>query len=490
MKIDKKSIYATLQLAKNITARNKIIKGKPPTLLHDIGQVVSASIPKVSLVIEESRQSEDELVTQIEYILSESNSMDFGKILKNVTKEVITEKLRKDIAFIKNVVKPILEDTIEKVSEKYNSLVEGKNTNIVRMELLDIPEIMKYPNVLDFYKQHTYRPTNETIKTRLTLNSISIDVIRKALNGLTSSELYPYDELHTYLSEVPADTLRNISDTYFTSITPDGYNWKELRKEISVGNSEKVLLINLLAKAYLLNPPNAFTGDSATYNKTMKQIIRYTDSILGVIIRIYLGRVKQGILLASVRDNTGYVYNAVLEDYLKDEHPIDAVYGAIVSSSSTDRRYSTIESIIKNKDELVNIWKRYYLMASNQNKAVSKNALKRIMEDVMVSDIRIADDIELALRETYTNGDFVKEALPRLRKALDNISVDEISLELDEIIMEVLMEYRFPYTKAKQFFEYMEEFAEHYPTMEPEDAAALASMKYVVGYCLEHIELV
>jgi len=490
MRINKAVVNTVSGLASEITDKNQYLVGKYGTTLNDLSQVIQGSMAVAVTNPLETTNADEYVTTMAEYILMEKNDVDIGQVFRDNVKEVLSGKLKSDLSFMRTVIKPVLMDTIEEVREKVDAAEKELQKSTVEMVVLRLPKLMTYPEMDDYFESETTPPRKLMISSgRITLQTISNPDVFEAFKKYNNSSINT-DELVEWVQGLDRSLMRTWLDTYFTNIGPTNPAYQDLRSSISVADADKVFFIHMFARSILQNPPATYKVDTRKYQRVLKEVVRYTRSILSTIRRIMVTRTEGDFVVATVVDNKIYVYGPTLDRFL-EENPVDVVYGAAVAKENLRMSYRTIGSLVEHKEELINLWKRYVSVRDKEQRVVNKAKVKMILRDVFVNNFNIISDREQAVRDNYPELFNVTEYLSkRLEDILNDLEVDEFFEDMDEEIMEMLMEYRFPYMDAKSFFDDLLEISEHNTDMDPKDVASIAGLRYMIRYICSNLRVV
>jgi hypothetical protein len=177
------------------------------------------------------------------------------------------------------------------------------------------------------------------------------------------------------------------------------------------------------------------------------------------------------------------VYSKAYQKFLDDGGTVDALKGAIVSNKTV-----SVTVILADKDKYQSAYSAYRAMGRRNINDTVRNNLPSLVERLFYDGLEDLTDVEKAWRSQHSMPSYerlISEVSPKL-DLLSTLSEED----LYEISVLMIASVRFFFTPAEGFMRHMVVSERENPGISPENAAALATYNYVIGYLLRGVSLV
>jgi hypothetical protein len=208
-------------------------------------------------------------------------------------------------------------------------------------------------------------------------------------------------------------------------------------------------------------------------------------SLVANIMRSVNSAALSGTLVADYIPNGAgvVVYSKAYQKFLDDGGTVDALKGAIVSNKTV-----SVTVILADKDKYQSAYSAYRAMGRRNINDTVRNNLPSLVERLFYDGLEDLTDVEKAWRSQHSMPSYerlISEVSPKL-DLLSTLSEED----LYEISVLMIASVRFFFTPAEGFMRHMVVSERENPGISPENAAALATYNYVIGYLLRGVSLV
>jgi hypothetical protein len=397
--------------------------------------------------------------------------------------EMIQSHVRSHISFAKNVVRPVLQDLVERVEAGLKAMPESATFN-PEVKRVDLPAPMLsnvFEGMVTEFAEITYFP----ITSALDMPALSGEEVIALLD--TGSKLVDGD-IATWAASQGTEFFRQVFAVVFTRALdiPKGANYTTLIDDPVTGADAAVACF-LLAKKLIDSPPEGMGMSLNEYRRAVGEVLSQSGLRLAQAYETKARQEKAGQLILTYNRNEVRVLAPVYDKWVEGGGSGAALFGNLLTDSP-----SLYGGMIDSKSaELVQIWERQnrLLTSALQNRRFRDTVtLLHMKVESVVADHMVACFGPLV--ESVETLDFqnpvVREAMTRITSYIDGLTPDDIG-SLWKMCTELVAGCIFYYTDSLKILEGINACCASNPDIDPEEAALMSAVEYVVDYLVDQL---
>jgi hypothetical protein len=407
-----------------------------------------------------------------------------GKVAHDVVMEQVVEVVAKNVQnnlqIARNVVNPIIKQTIELVEKEiHDADIKAVNLlNVIADEFRSLWNNNAVEGMVDRYSQTA-------------MEDLSVEHVFPAMEGASLLELLSTgasrldDEIKQWAASFPEGYLVDIYNSFFVA-SKSGQPEKFSQYFSQNNDRDSILAIHLIARRLEKNIPEGVNMDITAFRGYIVNVQAQSGRAL---CRIYEKRVKDSKSKQLIKawpaisaDQLGGVDSVILvnadiyNDWLSAGGCPEILFGAFLLDRNGD-----FNSLIEKKDEYLAAWKRQAVLlgsrAQVQRFNVTVNAIRRVVTR-LINDTTI-EQLPIASRGSLHE---------RLAHEISEITAKDLE-DLPGTLREIICETMYPHTDAEDILESIDEIASQNPGMDIREVALLATIDHVVDWVAHLIKV-
>jgi len=501
--IDRKSVITSAALAEHLATKGFYIASKPNTPLAELTNIAEYMSfgSQIGLPSGSPNKTLTDDINQNDYLMElatyyenvtfggpdspSKNDISFDAYIESISKHV-----KAHVAFAKNVVKPVIMDYAEKVTEALNAQPKLSPYADFCIDPVDLPGVLfekSFYNTLKLYKGKVplkpKEPLNldsKTLEEILELMSTgdqSLDDLVK-LFALQFNEKEPnilVDIYENFFRPVDHGTVVNKVITYDTLLGANIFDKANI-----------ALVLYLISQRLFNSVDESARGMSINdYTNRVAEIRDFAGTLLYQAVDQAENFQKSGMII--VETNPGRksckVYEPNYQKWLDNGGSPEIIFGVLLSGR---RSYSeaTINTFI---DEIKKSWESYvtFYTTSEANLQFERfiRTLKHCYADIMT------DFSEEEMEYINFDSNFLDKAQVIFNKEVDHIKMFDID-DIYGIATKLICRSRFFYTDAESILTDINEAKKINPNIKDvREASLIATIHYVVDYIADQMVL-
>lgn len=372
-----------------------------------------------------------------------------------------------EMGMIRNQAMPMVKEVSEKINEllneedsKFNLLGDRKIVTVTDSLLVDRLE----------------RENRISIVENIGRNNIVIEMNDRSgseIRDMLKETFSDYRKVTTELESFTDEELASIFTKYFSYMNTNSAKFKELITGGSATFNTSVVLY-MITEALYNNPDDSVKLSLEMYNTALIYLKKMLGNILLNNNKIIKHQIKSGYVGIKKLDNTIYVIESNYLDFLKD-NPIEVVLGYYLENSGPAKK----DDLVKEAGILKTKWNNFSTLEQDK---FNRGRLNRISFAIRKTVYDLS--LELKDREIETIDDLVKTVDEEYTKklTLNNLDISKISED-------IVLDYVFGKTNAREFIEYMKYFKDMNENLEINQTANFAAMSLLLDWIVEQVEI-
>lgn len=400
----------------------------------------------------------------------------------NIITSKVGDKILNDISIVKHRYIPFYTSLVNMVQSEIN------NSN-------DMSELSKYS--IDMFKinpvitafQKANRFSNDEEKLPLLPSNRNYAFMLPGVEDIKRVFAYKGDvELEKQADELVKDyseaELTKVFEKYLVNISISNLHYSNMVNNDSY-TLEELFLLFLGLKYYRDNKP-IYYKDVAdlTYMSDLDLYIKY----VGIIINLQLSRAQYAIekkrLIKNIDGYNVVVYAPVYEEFLSMGNSPDVILGSAIEYRTKGDTDFMLSDIVEDKEELLQVWENEVNLIrlsnsrniGNKYKVYFSICLRKLLTEELPENI--LGEFEIIPNEVQGQVD----------KYLNTVSEADI-VKIDRVAAIIMGDFVFKGTIFTDFTTEMFKCQDEIPNITPKAAASYATIKYVLKYYLDQIEV-
>ena len=394
--------------------------------------------------------------------------------------------IRNHVGFIKNVVKPKVEEFMTIVYERYSSHKPeqpGSSFNIIQCKLPDVIFNGVFEDMIGDYKGNRI-DNNFKYKQGIWL----VDAI------VESNKQDLIEFIKTGNEEIDNAVLAIVSNLEYEDIRD---TMGHVANTIDFANRNIYKRTNACVFGYLFHYamfekdiPNFILDSLDKENgmslKTVKDWAAERRDFFGTLLanaRIE-GSLENPIykdnVVISIENDTVYVVSHTYKRWLSEGGVIETLYGMLVSGDT----YFTINELKANQDKLLNVWKSHCLFHASFQKNQSFNIFTDVCRAVFLEGISDPSPEEKEYFSKVTTAQ--DKAVAIFFERLKELTISDMD-DPTHAAIKLVAGARFYYTDAEDYLTNMMTFMKMCPDCNVDDAVVYATLLYTFNYVSDQI---
>ncbi len=453
------------------------ILAKKGLLITAIDTTPISKLLKAGLITMPTRGIDDESFPIEAQILKGSRAEDASG---NVTHDVVMEELvntisstvRNNLNVARNVVNPIIKDSVAEAEEYLSHAMSLKSTHL-QVRPVFFKNIFNMPSLPDMVERF-----NETPFADINLNiDVPTPVDRDSLIDLAKTGGVNFDgELVSFMSKMTDEALVGTFNSVFGENPV--YRKNSLREVCNIdADATGVLLVHLWARKLMTDVPEGVKVSLIDYRSYISSIIAQSGRALLAIINKRESNIKYnrlintyppigslGSKLLTVEVN-GDVYN----NWLKEGGSPETLFGAMITDRETG-----FTALIEKKDNYEKEWAVRERILTTKNRLEKFNEAAAAIESAVATQINDIDSTLLPVEKGVLHA-----RLKTVVGTLEGKFYENMYLTVRGVVCKVM----FPHMNAYEILTAMDQVATDFPNLDIREVALLATIEVVSSWC-------
>lgn len=239
----------------------------------------------------------------------------------------------------------------------------------------------------------------------------------------------------------------------------------------------RVIGLFLLADALFDNPIEGINVKLEVYNRYMADLRDSLGALLNNERTEYYRMIHdERQLIVRVENNKTLVRSELYSQFLAEGNNVEILYG----NGLRDKPYSSIDDLVKNKDELQSQWHRHVAIARQAEERNIETTTRRIFTRAIIDVISWLDDDQKRSAQQIAN---------IWEHTLDETSGKDMQ-DICAVATKLICRSVFPHTDAEIIIGYTNEIAAKNPNMNIRDVVLVATINYVCAWGRKQLKLV
>ncbi len=417
------------------------------------------------------------------YEITDLNKVSEHDLLQDKLTELLSRTVASQIAMIKSEVVPVVESVYEEIKKVLNSYLTEDFVGSINIVQKDVHDFLFSEDWSDLVKKHYLE--NVEAPRSLSIKDLDDSTLNRIIEAST---MYTSQNTNAAIDIIEKLNAQKVKSILYGSTS-------ELTTHDNHSNLDEILPRLLLNETLKNNEDIALDVYSSSGLNQLRDYLNHNTKFLVTLAENNRKIAEQkmnpnyGLLVLSIDKNTNtiYVNGPVYRKFLEDGNDNSILYGLLVDKSTNVTNYS-ISSILSNKEKLVNYFNSYLQLAKTNRELNLFNSFKSFF--IIIFNNSLAEKSKFEDEYINTHPGAIEYMHKKVRTLLDNVKLNDI-IDLNNLYNTVMMlvtKSRFFYTDAYKILTYMTKESDE--NMEPQMAAAIAAIFYLVDYFLEQVNIV
>lgn len=386
------------------------------------------------------------------------------------------------LSFAKNTVSPLVKEYAAKVTAALAAYPESASYT-PDVQRWDIPAPMLNPSFEDSVREYKDTPYVPLVK-HMSLPCMDTEQLLQAIKtGSSSAD----DEITAWLTTKDSEFVSGAYHAVFTNenVGSFGASFETIVTDESNG-VDAALVVYLLAKRLIDNPPEGTTSSLAAYRTEMGEYLQQAGLRLSQAYDKRELDLKTELLILSKNEHQVRVFAPVYDNWLANGGNNAILFGNLLS----DRPALFLPGMVDKAQEFLANWERQnrFLTATMQNKRFTeaKKTLIFQAEQLMHENLQaiygeFASTTELSFTTTE-----VAKAAQLVQEYVETLREEAIG-DIWEVASRVVAERIFYYTDAYCILTGINDACKQNPNIDVNEAALLSTIEYVCEYVCDQL---
>lgn len=476
------AVTSAMPLAEDLASKSLAVHAKPNTVLSELDRVTNGMLLNSGILTKT-----DDLDTAGFAKLLENATFNFDTPTQhdammdgflNDVKAAVSSHLK----FAKNVVKPLVMDYAERFQIYMQSAQCPGPESQYNVETFELPQPLEDMVFLETVKKY------QDIK--------NIDAIRP--QTACPIQIGNDEELLNFILTGDGEVDKHIA-AWYTSTKQEGYAEVAKKLMFSPGaladafrnrlqpqcNMNEALIIFLVANA-VYNKETGLSDDVQMSTAAKNNLVAEYRNFAGAVLAAYMNHldllVKNQTVVLEVSSSTKTicVFGPVFRKWLEDGGRTEFLFALL----SLGLEYRTIEKLKENEVRLQKEWESYSLFYHNAQANQRLNTAKVGLK--LTFSLLMNEPTEDEKEYIQTHGNHTAVVNKLLGEMIDELKPSDIE-QIYMTAMKVICRCRFYYTDAEFILSEIEEVARINPDVDPNEAALIATVHYIVDYLCDQM---
>lgn len=496
--IDRKSVITSAALAEHLATKGYYIAAKPNTPLAELTNI--ADYMSTSIVVGEPKDISDdisqnaytmELATYYENVTfggldsPSKNDISFDAYIETISKHA-----KAHVGFAKNVVKPVIMDYAQKVTEAVNSQPKLSPYSDFCIDPVDLPEVLfekSFYNALKVYKGKVPLKPRES----LGLESKTLDEVLELMStgDQTLDDLVKVFALQ--YNETQKDILVDIYENFFRSPSATVAVGRAITYDTLLGmnifdKANIALVVYLIAQRLFNSVDESARGMSINdYTNRVAEVRDFAGTVLLQSVDQAENYQKSATIIVETNPSRKYckVYAPNYQKWLDNGGSPEIIFGVLLTGRRTYSE-ATINTFI---DEIKKSWESYVTFYSTSEANLQFERFIMVLKHCYAEIMTEFSEEEME----YINFDsnFLDKAQTIFNKEVDHIKMFDID-DIYGIATKLICRSRFFYTDAESILTDINQAKKINPNIKDvREASFIATIHYVVDYIADQMVL-
>lgn len=402
-------------------------------------------------------------------------------LMDNVV-SVLAKAVKRHISLARTVVKPLVTEFYEKVSEDLENTAPVNPGAAFDIQVLELPSCVydsSYISQFDKYQDKIFpMNNNETMDIG--------EVSQEFLHHLLRDGYIEIDNsIKNLVCSLPSGYLKNLWDGFFTHkdsaevIVPSTVTIMNSYEKLYVG----ILLYQMCKNLFDESEIKLGNYTLAEFKDKLTGILDYAGGLVANnLTRINLLD-STGIMVLSIRRDkkTCVVSGRLYHEWIQAGNTPEILFGLIVSNSDA----ANVNAITNMKEKLLQEWKLYYNLTFSRHMTEKLNTYKQILVERFYIEMANATEDEKIYRESHPNANEIVKH--RLNELIDGLKNSDMA-DLFTISLKLIAQCRFYYTSAFDILYGVKKALDDNPELDVREAALISTIEYIGDYIADQID--
>ena len=414
----------------------------------------------------------------------------------------IGASLANQLNVYRNVIKPIIVDYVEKVTEAVNNTPVPNPISDFNIIEYDIPEPLKDAGLIQLVEKFVVKQsdipnltglncanlTEQEIIELLMTDDKSIDRLTlewiTSLNDVTEIDNTIYRVWSTFFKNGGADNESNGKDLidfvnlqYFTPL-----------RKINIYTLVFLLTHNLIEKD-IVSTSESSTISLSNYRTVLTNLREFAatqiESCMGIATKL-MDKLNTVLISSNHDKRTAYVYSPAYRTWIQGGGKNEIILGAVINNLSV----LSASALDEKSDELLREWRTYVLVVRGDDEDRRYKNFLIQMDQQYLNLFANQTEIEQQYSESVPNFDLMSKQYYQTELATISKTALYNPHDLFVLCTKIICRSRFYYTEAERVLLSMNEIGLAHPEIEcPLEIALLATTKYVCDFLRDQLSV-
>lgn len=412
--------------------------------------------------------------------------------------KVIKNSVNNHLDITKNIVKPIVIELMEMVTESFNKDMArnpSDDFNVIAINPCPILSMAGFSSMLEKYENKLPALPKEKIKLKADIKLQESDVyniITDYYSDLKAEMIDWFNEVNdgflTDSNYTSDDDICFAFSSFFTKCPDDVESVNPTKFDLKTDDLTLLnkLIVLYTVALYIYERPEFGIGYTlGQYKEAVAQLRDYAGARICQYMKKLdiLNRSQTLILRMSRSSNVIYVNGPIYRAWLQDGNSPEILYSILLNGEGM----VTIPTIDTSKVMLMEKWKKWNVL---KEVAYKNNSLQRFKDHLRLAFLDQLKDIQ-EIELLYFNQDkrkLVETVMKRFEENLANLKMHSMDNVL-KTCRKLVCRSRFFYTPADKLLSSIEEYSNSNPDIDPQEAALMATIEYVADFVAEQLNL-